>query len=443
MVKALLLEDDCSARSSLSEFVANAGYAVESAGTIAEARQRLKGGPPDLALLDVSLRDGDGFEILHELPVPERTDAIVMAGTASVDSAVAALRSGARDYLTKPVDLDRLRRILDDVSQLRHRMFGKPQMGDELPTLLGTSHALQRVRELVRRAAGVDATVLISGESGTGKELVARSLHDSGPRRTGPFVALNCGAIAPGLVESELFGHERGSFTGAIRQKRGVFERARHGTLFLDEVTEMPLEAQVKLLRALETGSIERVGGEETIAVDTRVIAATNRDPSTAVAEGMFRADLLYRLDVFPIHLAPLRERGDDIEILARHFLGQLNGEVGSRKSFSADAVRRLRRHPWPGNVRELRNVVQRAFLLSGESLDDEVLPREPERCANTTVVTIPLGSSMAAADRALLLATLDHVGGDKRRAARTLGISLKTLYNRLHVYAAGGGQSS
>jgi two-component system, NtrC family, response regulator AtoC len=309
----------------------------------------------------------------------------------------------------------------------------------EQPELLGTSHALQRARELLARAAVTDATVLVTGESGTGKELVAQSLHHSSPRRTGPFVALNCGAIAPGLVESELFGHERGSFTGAVRQKRGVFERARHGTLFLDEVTEMPLDAQVKLLRALETGKIERVGGEETIDVNVRVIAATNRDPSTAVADGVFRADLLYRLDVFPIHLAPLRERGDDIEILALHFLGELNAEIGSRKSFSPDAIRRLRRHPWPGNVRELRNVVQRAFLMSGDFLDEEVLPREEIRNVEHTKpsITIPLGTSIATADRLLLLATLDHCGGDKRRVARTLGISLKTLYNRLHEYAA------
>jgi DNA-binding NtrC family response regulator len=310
----------------------------------------------------------------------------------------------------------------------------------EEPRLLGTSHALQRVRELVARAAATDATVLVTGESGTGKELVAQSLHQSGPRSSGPFVALNCGAIAPGLVESELFGHERGSFTGAVRRKHGVFERARHGTLFLDEVTEMPLDAQVKLLRALETGRIERVGGEETIDVDVRVVAATNRDPGTAVADGVLRADLLYRLDVFPIHLAPLRERGDDIEILAHRFLEELNAEIGASKSFSSEAIHRLRRHPWPGNVRELRNVIQRGFLLSGDTLDEEILPREKIRLVDAAPkpsIMVPLGTSIATADRLLLLATLDHCDGDKRRTARMLGISLKTLYNRLHEYAA------
>ncbi|HWN80729.1 MAG TPA: sigma-54 dependent transcriptional regulator, partial [Candidatus Udaeobacter sp.] len=292
-----------------------------------------------------------------------------------------------------------------------------------------------------------EATVLITGETGTGKDVTAGTVHQLSRRRRGPFLALNCGAVSPNLIESELFGHERGSFTGADRAHRGYFERASQGTLFLDEIAEMPIELQVKLLRVLETGHVTRIGGERTIPVDVRVIAATNRRLEQAVSEGKLREDLLYRLKVFSIHLPPLRDRTDDIELLVEHFLEQLNTTEGTAKLFSPEAVERLRAHAWPGNVRELRNVVHGAFILAEDTIGIECLPEEvatatpasaDEEAAIGPVMYLKVGISIAEAERRLILATLQEMNGDKRQAAATLGMSLKTLYNRLNAYDSG-----
>jgi transcriptional regulator with PAS, ATPase and Fis domain len=282
--------------------------------------------------------------------------------------------------------------------------------------------------------------VLVRGESGTGKELVAETIHRLSSRRDAPLLAVNCGAISPNLTESELFGHERGSFTGADRQRLGLFERAHTGTLFLDEITEMPPELQVKLLRVLETGSVVRVGGAAPIAVDVRIVAATNRDPVEAVRSGQLREDLFYRLNVFPVELPPLRERAGDVEVLAEHFLAALNQEAGTSKRFARAALERMRRHSWPGNVRELANAVQRAFILGDEEIGadglPEVQPSAPEP-SDRLVLHVRIGAPIVEVERRLILATLESVGGDKKQAAALLGISLKTLYNRLNVYAA------
>jgi DNA-binding NtrC family response regulator len=304
--------------------------------------------------------------------------------------------------------------------------------------MVGRSPVMQRVYDLIERVAPTEAGVMISGESGTGKELVAETIHRLSRRRERPFVAVNAGALAPGIVESELFGHERGAFTGAERTRRGLFEGADGGTLFLDEVTEMPAELQVKLLRALESGSLQRVGSSETIAVDVRVLAATNRDPEQAVKQGLLREDLFYRLNVFPIAMPPLRERGDDIELLAGHFLAAVNEREATEKHWSPAALRRLRALTWPGNVRELKNLVERAAIMADDVIGEDLVP-----CAAGAVspageeIRVRVGTPLADSERRLILATLAQTGGDKRRAAEILGISVKTIYNRLSVYEA------
>jgi DNA-binding NtrC family response regulator len=304
----------------------------------------------------------------------------------------------------------------------------------------GASSAMQRVYEMIERVAPTDASVLILGESGSGKELAANTIHQRSTRR-GPFVAVNCGAIPASLVEAELFGYEKGAFTGAARTHRGYFERAAGGTLFLDEITEMSADAQVRLLRVLETGRFWRVGGDSEMHADVRVIAATNRDLSAAVGEGRLREDLMYRLAVFPVSLPPLRCRGADIELLASHFLDRLNHEAGTDKILSKRSLALLRTHPWPGNVRELKNCVQRAFILSDEVVElEHMLPPAPADADDPGRLSFALGTSLAAIEKRTILATLAHCRGNKRRAAQVLGVSLKTLYNRLNEYAAEAG---
>jgi DNA-binding NtrC family response regulator len=299
---------------------------------------------------------------------------------------------------------------------------------------------MRRIYEQVSRVAGTAVTVLIEGESGTGKELVAKSIHQLSRRRSRPFLAINCGAISPHLMESEIFGHEKGSFTGANRQHQGFFERAHGGTLFLDEITEMPLDLQVKLLRVLETGTFNRVGSTDMQTTDVRVIAATNRVPEKAVAEGKLREDLLYRLNVFPVRLPPLRDRPDDIQLLADHFLKEICEAEGQQKRFSPAAYSAMAAHDWPGNVRELRNVVQRAFVMSRDAtISDawlELGSSKSARSEEMPLLAIRVGTSIADAERTLILATLEHYDGQKERTAAVLGVSLKTLYNRLKEYA-------
>ena len=323
-------------------------------------------------------------------------------------------------------------------AKLLDRAAVNAEAGDRLGPLIGASEQMQSVYELIGRVARTSAGVLISGETGTGKELVAQTIHALSRRSKLAFVALNCGGVSPSLIESELFGHERGSFTGADRLHKGYFERADRGTLFLDEITEMPADLQIKLLRVLETSVVGRVGGTETIEVDLRIIAATNQPPEQAVAAGRLRQDLLYRLNVFPLTIPPLRERGDDTLLLAGQFLNALNAAEGTAKSFTAACLARFRRHTWPGNVRELRNVVHRAYILAGEKVgvDAPSLGTPLLRAvSDASSLVTRLGTTLAETERRLILATLGHVGGDKEQAAQALGISVKTLYNRLRQY--------
>jgi DNA-binding NtrC family response regulator len=356
---------------------------------------------------------------------------------------VQALRLGATDYLVKPVDVERLRGILRRVPRTGELRAEIGELRDELRKLgrfghiLGSSPPMQRLYDQLGRVAPTSATVILSGESGTGKELAAQTIHDMSRRKRAPFLPLNCGAVSPQLIESELFGHEKGSFTGADRQHKGFFERAHGGTLFLDEITEMPPELQVKLLRVLETGSFMRVGTTTPISTDVRLIAATNRVAETAVAEGKLREDLFHRLNVFPINMPPLRERGTDIELLAQHFLEQLNKQEGTAKSFSPAAIASLYSHGWPGNVRELKNYVQRAYILADDVIDIDLAPTSVTATESAPILTVRVGSTLDEVSRRLIEATLAECGS-KRKAAEMLGISLKTLYNRLAAYKAG-----
>lgn len=310
--------------------------------------------------------------------------------------------------------------------------------------LYGVSPEMQVVYGLIEKVAPTDATVFVVGESGCGKELVAHTIHRMSSRSDGPFVAVNCGALPSELIEAELFGYEKGAFTGALRQHRGFFERASGGTLFLDEITEMAPDMQVRLLRVLDAGTFNRVGGDSDIPVNVRVIAATNRDPAVAVEHNHLREDLMYRLAVFPIQLPPLRQRGEDVILLARHFLDDLNREVGTGKRFSEKALEEVRRHAWPGNVRELKNCVQRAFILADDMLEPQhlvALPRlESSAGRNGERLQFAIGTSLTEMERQTIFATLDHYSGNKKRTAESLGVSLKTLYNRLTEYAVPDG---
>jgi DNA-binding NtrC family response regulator len=442
MPRALLVDDDASTIEALSVIVRRAGFEPVVAGSLAEARQAIEEAPPDLVLLDLQLPDGNGFDLLQRLQdLP--AEVVLITGHGTLDAAVDALRSGVADFLTKPLDVDRLRKILGD-SLHRYRMKGEIEaLRGELRSLghfgllLGRSPAMQNLFDLIAKVAPTDASVLVTGETGSGKEVVAQTLHSLSPRKAGPFVAVNCGAIPKDLIASELFGHEKGSFTGASRTRKGCFEQAHGGTLFLDEITEMPLEHQVNLLRVLESKMITRVGGSDAFPVDVRVVAATNRDPAEAVEEGGYREDLHYRLAVFPLHVAPLRERKEDIALLAQHFLGSLNQEGEVERVLSSAAVRKLESYPWPGNVRELKNVIQRAHIMA----DADILPEHIPLRADVDVappdgsVRVRVGSSIAEAEKQLILATLEALGEDKSRAAEVLGISVKTLYNRLNRY--------
>jgi DNA-binding NtrC family response regulator len=335
------------------------------------------------------------------------------------------------------------------------RPAAPPISAEATSSLLGTSAAIQEVFRLIERVGPTEASILLTGESGSGKELAARMIHECSARRAKPFIAINCGAIPAGLIEAELFGYEKGSFTGAVRAHAGVFERAHGGTLLLDEVTEMPLEMQTRLLRVLESRKFYRVGASIEYSCDVRVIAATNRCPLTAVQAGQLREDLLYRLAVFPIDMPPLRSRGDDVELLANHFLSQLNAQAMTQKRLSAHARMTLKQHSWPGNVRELKNCIERAFILGdsvlelapliqngnarsgdavagGASADHANIGYPADRCR----LDIRVGSRIHDMERSLIEATLDYFKGNKRRAADALGCSLKTLYNKLNGYS-------
>jgi two-component system response regulator AtoC len=447
MPYVLIVDDDLNTREALAEIAAAEGFTHGGAGTIRDAREQMAQRRPDLVLVDIELPDGSGLDLFNDVEPGSATEIVLITGHASIESAVDALRLGAADYLTKPINLQRLQAILARSSQageLKNELRQETPAGNELQRyghfgqMLGVAPVMQKLYSHIARVAPTDATVLLVGESGTGKELAAQTIHELSSRRYRPFLPVNCGAISPQLIESEIFGHERGSFTGADRQHKGYFERANGGTLFLDEITEMPLELQVKLLRVLETGSFMRIGSNQDFSTDVRVIAASNRDPEIAVEEGKLRLDLYHRLNVFPLEIPRLRERGSDVGLLAHFFLDELNAANGTQKKLSPDALGSLASHHWPGNVRELKNYLHRAYILADDTISEfDFAQPVPARPAGRLSLSVPIGASLAEVDRRLIFATLELCGGVKKRAADMLGISLKTLYNRLEEYGA------
>ncbi len=451
MPHALIIDDDPDFMESLAELVQRQSFTVATAKSLAEARTRLTEQRPSLVLVDLSLPDGSGIDIFKDLQDGgEPTDIVIVSGHGTIHSAIDALRLGALDYLTKPLDVPRLKTMLANILRARGLQEEIGTLRNELRRLgrfgrlIGASPEMQKkVYDLIAKVAPTNASVFVTGESGTGKELVAETLHELSRRKRQVFLPLNCGAVPPTLIESELFGHERGSFTGATQLRRGHFEQATGGTLFLDEITEMPIELQVKLLRVLETGTVMRVGGSDPTPVDLRVIAATNRPAEEAVRAGKLRQDLYYRLNVFPIHIPPLRDRQGDVLVLAEHFLELLNQAEGTAKRFSPSARASVVAHTWPGNVRELKNEVQRAYIMSDDIVEfAELSTGTPPPVSNGggadsgPTQSFHIGTPLAEVERRLILATLEFCSGDKRKAAAMLGISLKTLYNRLNLYS-------
>lgn len=405
--------DSCSARSL-------------GAARVATARRRF-----DLILVDLGLPDGSGFDLVEEIG-ESRGRVAVVTGNASIASAARAVRLPISDYLVKPLERARFDVLLQQAGAVWSSQQSAGDAGERCGDFVGTSPAMQAVYRQIRRVAPTQANVLLVGESGTGKELAARAIHELS-RRSGPFVAVNCGAVAPELLASHLFGHERGSFTGAVRQHRGHFEQAQGGTILLDEITEMPASLQAHLLRVLETRSVIRVGGDSEQALDVRVIAATNRRAEDAMASGQLREDLFFRLGEFVLQLPALRLRGSDIALIGEALLQQFNERYGARKCFAADAWDSVAGYSWPGNVRELRNAVHRAFILDDGAqvrlapLQDVIRADDVAGC-----LVFPVGTRLDQMQREMLLRTLQHYSGDKARAAEALGVSVKTIYNHL-----------
>ncbi len=438
MKTALLVENDNESLDALDRFVRNRNLVTRRATTLDEACKQISRGPVQYAIVDIGLPDGNGLELVDHLP--ESTSVIAVTGRTDAEAAVDALRARVSDFLTKPLDLERLDRLLTsaDEETVKPRRASEECLG-AFDKILGESKAIGLVRDQIVRSAPTDASVFICGETGVGKELAARSTHALSPRSSKPFVAVNCGAIPSSLMESELFGHERGSFTGADRQHIGVFERADGGTLFLDEITEMPLELQAKLLRVLETRTIQRIGSTKSKPVDFRLVSASNRPPFQAVEDRMLREDLLYRLLVLMVDIPPLRERIEDLPVLTRSFLAEFDAP-GEHTQVSEAALEQLRSHPWPGNVRELRNVVRRAHVMAIDSIEPEHLQMlRPSGSGRRDPYAVHIGQSLEEVERRVILGTLQKNDGDKRRTAEELGVSLKTIYNRLHLYADRG----
>jgi DNA-binding NtrC family response regulator len=444
--RVLIVEDDDAARLGLTELVRTWGFTVDAAADGEAALALVNSFHPTIIVSDLFMPRMNGLELLKALG-EELKDIrfILLTAQGSVESAVDALKQGAEDYLTKPVDPQRLHHLLERIaelhaaqrenSELRRRLREDGRFG----RLVGTSREMRKIYHVIEQAAPTTASVLIIGESGTGKEVVAQTLHQLSPRVQLPYVAINCAAIPETLLESEIFGHEKGAFTGAYERRAGCFELADKGTLFLDEIAEMTPATQVKLLRVLQERRFRRLGGRHEQDVDVRILAATNVDPVEAVRQGKLREDLYYRLNVFTIALPPLRDRRGDLPLLVQTFLDEFaTRDKKPIKAMDPEAMRRLEQYDWPGNIRELRNVVERAVILAqGEFIEVRHLPPlAAPRVASPAAqagVTISPGMTVDEAEQKLILATLDAAGGNKTRAAEMLGISLKTLHNKLN----------
>ena len=442
--RVLIVEDDPTTRLGLTELVRTWGFSTEGAADGQEALQRITAFRPSIIISDLVMPRMGGLELLHSVK-EEAGDVTIVILTAqgTVETAVEAIKEGAYDYLTKPIEPQRLKILLDKIVErqetIREVKVLRRQLRDSgsFGRMIGASPQMRKVYQIIEQAAPTAASVLIWGESGTGKELVAQTVHQLSPRAQAPFVPINCAAIPETLLESEIFGHERGAFTGALDRREGCFELADRGTLFLDEVAEMTPATQVKLLRVLQERTFRRLGGRTEQTVDVRVIAATNSTPLEAVKNSRLREDLYYRLNVFAIELPPLRQRKDDLPLLIQAFLTEFN--TRNNKSVSAVdpvAMRVLEQYNWPGNVRELRNVIERAVILStGEFIEPKHLPplASPAAAASAPAISLEPGVTVEEAERRLILLTLEHTRDNKTRAAEILGISLKTLHNKLN----------
>lgn len=439
-ISILFVDDDASLRLVMGNEIQRMGFRVTAAASVAAARKHLKEKDYDVVILDLRMpgEGGEGFldELKRDSPWSE---VIILTAHADLPTAINCMKRGAYDFLTKPCSLDEVELLIDRAAEKRNLIARREAL--ETPvgggSSIGSSPAFADIRKTVARVAPTDEPVLILGESGTGKELLAREIVAKSSRAGRAFITVNCSALSETLLEAELFGHERGAFTGADRKRIGVFELAHKGTIFLDEIGDMPSAMQAKLLRTLQSGEVRPVGARENRYVDVRVISATNQDLPRMVEEGQFRSDLFYRLNVFTIYLPPLRERGEDIEALARHFLEQCNQRFERKVKLTPEVIGRLKAYPWPGNIRELENSIKRAVILAqGDSIGSDDLP--PHLPGSSDSNGTPAGiETMSAAEleKVHLLRMIEACGGNKREAARRLGVSNKTLYNKLHQY--------
>lgn len=448
--KVLIVEDERNARLGLAELISAWGYRTETAEDGIEALEKIQTFQPTILVSDMKMPRMDGLQLLAQLQELQATMAVIMlTAQGTIDSAVESMRMGAYDYIQKPVDPHRLRTILANASRQqeteRELEITRRRLRDTgvLGSLVGKSKAMQEIFVLVEQIASSNVSVLITGESGTGKEVVSRTLHQLSPRNTKPFVAVNCAAIPETLIESEIFGHEKGAFTGAVERRAGCFELAEEGTLLLDEIGEMPIGTQAKLLRVLEDHRLRRLGSKVETAVDVRVLAATNKIPEEAIAAGQLRGDLYYRLNVFNIHMPPLRAHKEDIPMIAEAMIRDMNARHGRSVQGIEPAVLDIfQAYDWPGNVRELRNTLERAVILSGDgNLNRTHLTPgfgsniQRNLSKDSDQVSVNVGTTVDEVERLLILKTLESTGNNKTRAAEILGISLKTLHNKLKEY--------
>ena len=459
--KVLIVEDEVHARTGLAELVSSWGFRARGAADGREGLDQVIAWSPSIVVTDLKMPRMDGMELLRRIgDLPEQYCVVMLTAQGSIESAVEAMRAGAWDYLPKPVDPSRLRGILDSArrqveaaaaektekTEFTPGISRPARRHDSLGQMVGSSPEMKAVYSLVERVATSNVSVLVTGESGTGKELVARALHDLSGRRNKPFVAVNCAAIPETLIESEIFGHEKGAFTGAQERRAGCFELAEEGTLLLDEIGEMPAGTQAKLLRVLEDRKLRRLGSKAETPVDVRVIAATNRDPQEAVADGQLRADLYYRLNVFNIQMPPLRNHAGDIPSISEKMISDMNEKHGCEViGISDDLMTRLMTYQWPGNVRELRNTIERAVVLAGSGYlgikhlpkgFGEMVQQRASSGGNDNSVHVEVGTTVDEAERQLIMKTLSSTLNNKTRAAEILGISTKTLQNKLKEYA-------
>src|ERR1039457_2541743 len=451
--RVLIVEDEENERTGLAELVSGWGYRTDTAADGVEALEKIPSFAPSIVITDVKMPRMGGMELVEKLADLSQSVAVVMVtAQKATDTAFHAGRLGVQDYIEKPIDFRRLRSILTNIGEivnartenesLRRRLRDKGALG----LLVGASPQMQAIFRLIEQVAPSTASVLITGASGTGKELVARTIHDLSPRRNKPFIPINCAAIPETLIESEIFGHEKGAFTGALERRTGCFELAEGGTLLLDEIGEMPVGTQAKLLRVLEDHKLRRLGSKAKTSVDVRVLAATNKVPDDAVANGQLRNDLYYRLNVFNIHMPPLRDHKDDLTDLVPYLLNDMNTKHGRTVSgINDDVAKAFQNHAWPGNVRELRNTLERAVIVCETRMVEPkhlppgfgaVIPRAPVQEANA--IRLGVGTTVEQAERLLILKTLESTNNNKTRAAEILGISLKTLHNKLKEYAQG-----